>query len=388
MKTEQILDRALSILSDLVGFDTTSRNSNLDLIAYVEETVRPFAAHSRRFANEDGTKANLLVKIGTSDAPGIVLSGHTDVVPIDGQDWSTEPFALTRIGDRLFGRGTCDMKGFVAAALAAVPLFSKTPLERPIYIALSYDEEIGCCGSPALVRAVGAMRPPPAAVIVGEPTMMAMVGAHKGLTRYTVSVTGREAHSSLPHAGISAITASIRLLACLDGIANDLAANSAMTGFDPSHSTINVGMIAGGTASNILARHCRFDVEVRTVPGDDVDAVLAPFRHEIAVVDAMLRATTPELGVAITECANTPPLLLETDGTAQSLVRDIIGGDAVPGAVAYVAEAGQFQQAGLSTIVCGPGSIAQAHKPDEFIELDQLRRCTDFMLALARRLSV
>jgi acetylornithine deacetylase len=387
MTKDRILDRTLAVLSDLVGFDTTSFNSNLELIAYIEKTLDPYASEMRRYGNEQGTKANLLVRIGAPGPHGVVLSGHTDVVPVKGQDWSTEPFALTRIADRLYGRGTCDMKGFIAAALAAAPLFCEARLDRPVYLAFSYDEEIGCCGSPDLVRAIGELEPRPAIVVVGEPTMMGIVGSHKGLARYKVSVTGQEAHSSLPHKGASAIMAAIRLLSTLERIAEDFASRPRSEAFDPPFSTINIGTIAGGTASNILARHCQFELEVRPMPGDEIASILAPFWAEVSLIDAKLRGVAPELGISVEECANTPPLLPETDGLAMTLVRELTGENGSIGAVAYTAEAGQFQTAGLSTVLCGPGSIEQAHKPDEYVDLEQLTRCTDFMLRLVKRLS-
>jgi acetylornithine deacetylase len=387
MKSDQILDRTLAVLADLVGFDTTSSNSNLELIAYIEQTLSPYASEMRRYGNEQGTKANLLVRFGAAGPQGVVLSGHTDVVPVKGQDWSSAPFALTRIGDRFYGRGTCDMKGFIAAALAAAPLFFEARLERPIYLAFSYDEEIGCCGSPDLVRAIGDLDPRPSIVVVGEPTMMGIVGSHKGLARYRVSVTGREAHSSLPHKGASAIMASIRLLSRLERIADDLASRPRSEAFDPPFSTINIGTIAGGTASNILARHCQFELEVRPMPGDEIATILAPFWADVSLIDAKLRDVAPELGILIEECANTPPLLHETAGLAEMLVRELTGENGSAGAVAYTAEAGQFQTSGLSTVLCGPGSIEQAHKPDEYVDLEQLTRCVDFMLRLVKHLS-
>jgi acetylornithine deacetylase len=355
---------AESILEILVAFDTTSRNSNLPLIDYAEAYLRPFCTEIRRLPNAEGTKANLLAAIGPSVPGGVVLSGHTDVVPIDGQEWTVPPFAVTRQGGRLYGRGVSDMKGFIAVALAAAPLFAEAALQRPIYFALSYDEEVGCLGAPALVDMIAGLEMRPGLVVVGEPSDMKIIGAHKGLSCYEVVVSGAEAHSSLPHRGISANMAAIGLLNRLVTIAADLERGPFDRAFDPPWSSLTVGTLAGGTAVNILARECRFTFDLRPLPGVDPEEVLASFFTDVETCDAELRARSSKAGVKVTRRANTPALQHEVRGEAERIVRSIIGDNYPSGQVSYGAEAGQFQAAGLSTVICGPGasfvSVTQA----------------------------
>lgn len=378
---------AVAILERLVGFDTTSRGSNLALIAHLEDELARHGIASRRIASADGTKANLLATIGPPVEGGVVLSGHTDVVPVDGQPWTSDPFVLTRRDGRLYGRGSADMKGFLALALAAVPRLAGR-IVRPVHLAFSYDEEVGCLGAPDMIAVIARELPRPALVVVGEPTEMQAVSGHKGIASFFVTVTGREAHSSLPHLGVSANMTAIPLMAALVELAERLEREADPgSSFTPKHATLTIGQIAGGTAVNILARRCEFAFDLRTPPGVDPDAVLAPFYDLCARTDAVLNARAPEAGVEVKVRAKTPPLAPEPDGEAERFARRLAGDNGPPRVVSYAAEAGQFQQAGFSTVICGPGSIEQAHQPDEYVELSQIERGAAFMLRLAEALA-
>jgi acetylornithine deacetylase len=381
---ESLTADSCALLAKLVAFDTTSRDSNLALIAFVEAELAGLGVTGTRVASADGHKANLYATLGPDSEGGIVLSGHTDVVPVDGQAWTSHPFTLTERGGRLYGRGTCDMKGFIALALAAAPLFLRGGAVRPIHLALSYDEEIGCLGAPAMIREIAAHLPPIQAVIVGEPTNMEVVSGHKGIATYTVTVTGHEGHSSLPALGLSANALAVELMAKLLDIARDLERQAPHgSRFEPPHPTLTIGLVAGGTAVNILAGRCTFSFDLRCPPGFDPDAVLAPFIEQVALANAAARRRFPNAGASIVRNVSTPPLAPEADGPAERLARRLAGDNGPARAVSYAAEAGQFQQAGFSTIVCGPGSIEQAHQPDEYIECAQMERGAAFMLRLA-----
>lgn len=382
---EPTIDRALGILDSLIAFDTTSRDSNLALIGWVETYLAGYGLSARRIPNADGTKANLLATIGPMVPGGIVLSGHTDVVPVDGQAWTTDPFRLTAKPDgRLYGRGTCDMKGFLALALAAVPELLDQPLARPVHLAFSYDEEVGCLGAPDLINTIVQELPRPDLVIVGEPSGMEAVSGHKGIASYRVTVIGHEAHSSLTHLGVSANMAAIELMASLVALAKRLEQNAdPKTGFVPPHATLTIGLIHGGTAVNILARECVFVFDLRCPPGVDPQAVLAEFFLKAKAMDTALKARSPQAGVRVDRRSQTPALAPETDGPAEAFARRLAGDNGPPRLVSYAAEAGQFQQAGFSTVICGPGSIEQAHQPNEYVELSQMQRGAAFMARLA-----
>jgi acetylornithine deacetylase len=390
MTSSDALDaRAIDMLAKLVAFDTTSRRSNLELIGFVEDYLAGHGVTSRRAPNAEGTKSNLLASIGPDVEGGIILSGHTDVVPVDGQPWTSDPWTLTRREDgRLYGRGTCDMKGFVALALAAVPVFKAARLTAPIHLALSYDEEVGCLGAPDLIRAIAAEVPRPRAVIVGEPTDMEAVSGHKGIASFKVTVMGHEAHSSLTHLGVSANMAAIKLMGSLAALSEQLARDAdPNSGFMPKGASLTIGLINGGTAVNILARQCIFYFDLRTPPGLDPIAILAPFRAEVAALDAELKARAAEAGAVIEMRAITPALAPEDNGEAEAFARRLAGDNGPPRVVSYAAEAGQFQRAGYSTVICGPGSIEQAHQPNEYVEITQMERGAAFMLRLAEAMS-
>lgn len=374
---------ALTHLEALIGFDTTSRDSNLRLIEYVEAFLCGVGVASRRVANADGSKANLYATIGPAVPGGVVLSGHTDVVPVDGQAWTSDPFALTRRGERLYGRGTCDMKGFLALALAAVPAFARGETGRPLHLAFSYDEEVGCLGAPSMIRALVAELPAPIAVIVGEPTEMEVVSGHKGISTWRVTVTGHEAHSSLTHLGVSANMVAIGLMAQLRALAESFERHPDPASLHhPPHATLTVGLMHGGTAVNILARECGFSFDLRTPPGQDPDAIMAPFLEACAVEDRALKARFADAGVVVARRSATPSFAPEPDGPAESLARRLAGDNGPARVVPYAAEAGQFQAAGFSTIICGPGSIEQAHQADEYLEIAQFERGVGFMRRL------
>jgi acetylornithine deacetylase len=386
--SEQLTAKAIDILARLVSFDTTSRGSNLALIEWVEAYLADLGVASRRVPNLDGTKANLLATIGPNVAGGVVLSGHTDVVPVDGQAWSSDPWILTERDGRLFGRGTCDMKGFSALALAAAPLMVARGLTRPVHLALSYDEEVGCLGAPDLITAILNEVPAPSAVIVGEPTNMEAVRGHKGIATFRVTVRGVEAHSSLTHLGISANMAAIPLMNALVELSARLeAAADPASPFAPKGCTLTVGQINGGTAPNILARECVFVFDLRTPPGVKPGEVLADFTALVARTDADLKSRSGEAGVVFEKRASTPALTPEDDGAAETLARALSGDNGPPRVVSYAAEAGQFREAGFSTVICGPGSIDQAHQPDEYVERTQMERGAAFMLRLIDDLS-
>ncbi len=377
------LAAARAILETLVGFDTTSHLSNLALIEWVEAYLDGHGVPHRRVANHDGTKSNLLATIGPSVEGGAVLSGHTDVVPVDGQPWTSDPFSIVERDGRLYGRGTCDMKGFLALALAAVPDLIAANPRKPVHLAFSYDEEIGCLGAPGLIETIHRELPKPAFVVVGEPTDMVAVNGHKGITYYSVRVTGHEAHSSQTQLGVSAIMEAVKLMSSLNELAAKLERDAdPASPFTPKGATLTIGLVNGGTAGNILARECTFLFDLRCPHTLDPQVVLAPFFAEAAAMDAALKARHPEAGVSVRLQSSVPPFAPEPDGAAESFARRLAGDNGPPRAVAFATEAGQFQRSGLSTVLCGPGSIAQAHQPDEYVEISQMERGVAFMRRL------
>jgi acetylornithine deacetylase len=389
MKPHPLLETAINNLRDLVAFDTTSRNSNLDLIAWVEAYLAPLGATLHRVPNEDGTKANLIASFGPLDkAGGVILSGHTDVVPVDGQDWHTDPWTLTQKDGRLYGRGTCDMKGFSACALALAPAMAKANLSAPIHIALSYDEEVGCLGAHSLVDQLNALYPGSSAVIIGEPSDMKVVSGQKGLSSFYVEVTGREAHSSQIQQGVSAIMEAIPLMAAI----KDMAADARLVApkdspFEPPGTSITIGVVEGGTAVNILARHCSFVFDIRFEAGDDPRRYEDELRDLVDATDASIKARAPEGGAILVRRSLSPAMSPEVNGAAEALARALTGDNTLR-AVAYATEGGIFQIGGLSTVICGPGSILQAHQPDEYIEVEQMEACVAFLERLVHRLRV
>jgi acetylornithine deacetylase len=389
MSRSQRITAAIENLARLVSFDTTSRNSNLELIEWVEAYLRPLGAVLTRVPNDDGTKTNLIASFGPVEkAGGVVLSGHTDVVPVDGQDWHTDPWTLTEKDGKLYGRGTCDMKGFSACALALAPDMAKAKLSVPIHIALSYDEEIGCLGAHSLVEQLNTLFPGTAAVIIGEPSDMKVVSGQKGLASYTVEIEGREAHSSQIQQGVSAIMEAIPLMAAL----HEMAADARLVApedspFEPSGTSITIGLLEGGTAVNILARHCSFSFDIRFEAGDDPRKYEEELRALVDATDARIKARAPEGGAKLIPRSLSPAMTPEVNGAAEALARALTGDNTLR-AVAYATEGGIFQGGGLSTVICGPGSISQAHQPDEWVEIEQIESCVGFLERLVARVSV
>ncbi len=382
LSPRQILDR-------LVSFPTVSRDTNLPLIDWVEDYLESHGVTAHRVWNEDRTKASLYAHIGPEVAGGVVLSGHTDVVPVDGQVWSSDPWTVTERDGRLYGRGTCDMKGFVALALAAVPLALAADLKRPLQLALSYDEELGCTGAPPMIAEMARSLPRAAAVIVGEPSRFSVVTGHKGGTGFKVHVKGYEVHSSLIHTGVSAIMAAAPLIDFANRVnaANAARPPAALAQmFDPPWTTLHVGMIRGGTAHNITAADCHFSCEIRVVPGEDIEDWVAAFEGQVAQAVAAMQTIRPETGITVERFFSVPPLRPETDGPAEALARRLTGDNGLH-VVSYGTEAGQFQAEGYSAVVCGPGDIAQAHQPDEFLEISEFDAGWSFMQRLVAWLS-
>lgn len=380
MSGERLNPREL--IARLVSFPTISERSNLALIDWAEGYLSAHGARCRRTMNEEGTKANLFATIGPEVAGGVVLSGHSDVVPVEGQSWSSDPFVVTERNGRLYGRGTADMKSFLAIAMALAPEFAARPLRRPIHIAMSYDEEIGCLGVASMIQDIMANLPPPGLVIIGEPTSMRLVTGHKGVNLFRTRVIGRAAHSSQPHRGAGAILAAGRLIDYLWRLGEEQRQQRDPR-FEPPWTTVQVGLIEGGTAVNILPAECSFFWEYRNLPSQDSSAIRKLFEDycEREVLPS-LREFAPEARIETEAVALVPPLAQEENGAAEALVRRLIGANE-SAAVSFATEGGLFQRAGLSTVVCGPGSIDQAHQPDEYIELEQIEACIAFMRRLA-----
>lgn len=379
------LAEQVSFLARLVAHDTTSSKSNLLLIDDVEAWLREHGAETRRVWNGDRTKANLYAVVGPRLEGGVVLSGHTDVVPVDGQDWTADPFTLTERGGKLYGRGTADMKAFSAIALSLVPQMGA--LKRPIIFALSYDEEIGLLGAPHMIAEIRDKLPAPSAVIVGEPTMMKVIDGHKGIASFRTTVQGFTTHSSQTDRGVSAVEAAARLIAKISAMRDARAASAdPASPFAPPATTMTVNVVRGGTQVNIMAGSCVFDWDCRVIPGDSAAAAFAEFTAFAREVEAAMRERADCCRIATQRLSDAPPLAPSADNPAADLAKAITGRNST-GAVSYCAEAGQFQEAGFSAVICGPGSIDQAHQADEYLSLDQLAEGTIFLRKLIARLS-
>ena len=382
-----MFDAALALTARLVAHDTESAKSNLALIGDVEAYLKSLGAPYVKAPNAAGDKAALLITIGPARDGGVVLSGHTDVVPVAGQTWTSDPFTLRRAGGRLYGRGACDMKGFGAAALAMIPEFQKMKLTAPIHIALSYDEETTCLGSRDLIALFGAGQPRPRAVIVGEPTNMQVADAHKSIATYFTRVRGFEAHSAKPALGANAVAAACDLVHHLTLMQDAYERGGDPSGrFDPAYSTVHVGTIRGGSARNILAKDCAFHWEFRGLPGVAQDDALRKF-EEYCARAALPRLTrfTKDAGIETQTEVEVPGLAAAAGSAAETLALKLTRSNRTV-AVSYATEAGHFQQAGIPTVVCGPGSIDQAHQPDEYIEEAEIAACLDFLRRLGREL--
>jgi acetylornithine deacetylase len=371
------------LLARLVAFDTTSHKSNMELVLFVEDYLAQHGIASTRVASSDGKKASICATIGPSGIPGIGLSGHTDVVPADRASWEADPFTLTERNGRLYGRGTADMKGFLACVLASVPDFQSRRLRVPIHLLFSYDEEVGCLGVRPMIAEMGTRLTRPRMVFVGEPTSMAVVDAHKGPVRWQVEVTGRAAHSSMAHLGVNAVTYAGRMLGELSRIEEELKASPPDERFDPPYPTLQVTLIDGGAATNIVPLSCRFTFDVRALPGLDIGAIeqrLTDFAAARCLPE--MRRVAPEAAITIHQVNQVPPFQADPRSEAVALALKLIGQNETH-AVSYATEAGLFQVAGAPAVVCGPGDIAQAHTANEWIALAQLEACQAFLGRLA-----
>ena len=373
------------MIDKLVTFDTTSHLSNLALVEFVENYLASHGVAAQRVTNEDGTKANLFATLGPANAAGgIVLSGHTDVVPVEGQDWSSDPFTVVERHGKLFGRGTSDMKSFIAVALAFVPEFLKDGPQIPVHFALSYDEEVGCLGVRPMIDGIIRGMPRPQVVIVGEPSSMKVVNAHKSIQSYSTTVTGLESHSSATDKGVNAVMYAAELIGFLSQMAEEMRRRGDASGrFRPPYTTVNVGPIRGGTALNIIPKTCSFLWEYRALPDLDPEEIITRFNaHVEENVLPRMRAVHPGAKIETKIRAQAPGLAPDEGSAGETLVLKLAQCNAAE-AVSYGTEAGLFQLADIPTVVCGPGDIAQAHKPDEFVELSQIAECERFMRRLA-----
>ena len=379
----------LEILRQLVAFPTVSSDPNRPLIDWVASYLASHEVEHHIWADPDQPgKAGLIAHAGPRVDGAVVLSGHTDVVPVEGQDWCSDPFELVERDGKYFGRGACDMKGFDALAIWALVEARYGVLTTPVQLVLSFDEEIGCTGAPPIIAAMQDLLPRGAAVIVGEPSMMQAVTAHKGIAGFDTHLHGFEVHSSLLPYGVNAVMEAAELIAWAKARNGAVAAQvpSEMAAlFDPPYTTAHVGTIGGGTAHNITAKDCRLDMTFRVVPGENVADVMEEFRAEVARLEAKMQAVQPECSITLAPLFNVPPLTPEVDGAAETLVRRLTGDNGTH-AVSFASEGGQFQAAGYSAVLCGPGDIAQAHQPDEFISKAQFQMGQDFMRNLLESL--
>ena len=378
---------SIEILEKLVSFDTTSSKSNLNLVTWVTALLEEHGIPYRLTTNDEGTKQNIFASVGPQVEGGVILSGHTDVVPVTGQAWDSDPFQLTERNSRLYGRGSCDMKGFIAAALVALIKANKESLSKPLYLALSYDEEIGCLGVPRLINDIVDIVPSLRAVIVGEPTEMRPINQHKGAFRSKINLVGKAGHSSDPSLGVSAIHYAGKVLEGLSAYADEQKANPDMSSaLKPNYTVINTGLIAGGVAPNIIAQNCEMTLATRFMPSQTVDTHMTCFKHIVANVEERMKTHASECSANVILENTIPAFRPEPDSDAVKLCEELLGPQTL-GAVGFGTEAGHFQNAGFPTIVLGPGSIDQAHQANEFIEIEQMKlidECLNKLIALQK----
>jgi acetylornithine deacetylase len=377
MSSRELLDR-------LIGFATVSRDSNLELIAFIRDYLAELGVQSELFYNPERTKANLFATIGPLDRGGVVLSGHTDVVPVDGQAWTMEPFRLTERDGRLYGRGTADMKGFIASVLAAVPVFLRRPLNMPVHLAFSYDEEVGCLGVRPMLAALAERPHKPRLCLIGEPTELKPVLGHKGKLAMRCNVKGAACHSAYAPYGVNAIQYAARLIGRLEEIGSELAQPEHHDErFDPPFSTVQTGVIKGGRVLNIVPAECEFDFEVRALPGFNAEQVSDKLQtYAEAELLPKMRAVQNDTDIRLQPLSAYPGLATSPDSEAARLLA-LLSGSSDFGTVAFGTEGGLFGEAGIPTVVCGPGSMDQGHKPDEFVSLEQLAGCDAMLIRLA-----
>ena len=386
----ELRDETVSILADLVAFPTVSADSNLELIAYLNQKLDQLGARTRLTLDPGGTKANLFATLGPPEVDGgVVLSGHTDVVPVEGQNWQSDPFAVREQDGRIYGRGTCDMKGFIACAMAFAPRFAEAELARPLHFAFTYDEEVGCLGAQVMLDELVASGRKPGIAIIGEPTSMRLIEGHKGCCEYTTTFTGLEGHASQPDLGVNAIEYAVRYAARLREIGESLKGRAPKgSRFDPPWSTIQAGRIIGGAARNIIARHCALEWELR--PVNALDFAFAKSNIEDYVASELLprmKQVSPEADIVTEIIGEVVGLEPTSQSEAEALIRALTGDREPALCVSFGTEAGLFQQQGISTAICGPGSIQQAHKPNEYVALDQLDECLEMIGGLLPRLT-
>ena len=384
----QIRSSLIEILEKLIAYPTVSKESNLELIKFINDFLNHNGISSEIIYNDLKTKANLFATIGPMVRGGVVLSGHTDVVPVEQQKWKTEPFLLKDNGNIYTGRGTADMKSFIATSLAFLPEMTRSSLKAPIHLAFSYDEEVGCIGVPSMIKFIKEKIPHPKAIIVGEPTNMKVVSAHKGVTGLTIEVKGKEAHSSQTHLGVSAVMVAGEII----NFVSELNKENILYGrkdknFHPDHSTLTVNTVQGGSALNILAGYCKLSLDVRSLPNEKpeiyVNKIISFCKEKLLT---KIRETSTDCEININIIASTPALKYKKNSEAEILSRSITGDNQIR-SVSFAAEAGQFQEAKMETIICGPGSIEQAHQPDEYIKKEQIILCQGFISKLINRLS-
>jgi acetylornithine deacetylase len=383
---------SVAMIRKLVGFPTVSRESNLDLIDFVREYLKPYDADVRLTFDDDKRKANLFATLGPRTGGvdgGIVLSGHTDVVPVQGQAWDSDPFTLIERDGKLYGRGTSDMKSFIAVALALLPEFVRRGLKSPLHLAFSYDEEVGCLGVGRMISDLAAAGIRPQSCIVGEPTLMKAVIAHKGKKSYRATVRGLAAHSAYAPNGVNAVEAAAEAVAYLKRMARRHRDSGPYDrGFDVAHTTIHTGVLRGGTALNIVPHECSFDFEFRYLPGDDPEKLFEEFKSYVArTLEPEMRAVFKDAGFDIQLMSQIPALDNSAETDVVSLVQGLSGNTDI-GKVSYGTEGSQFQRAGISTVICGPGSIEQAHRPNEFVALEQIAQSEVFLRGLMSRVCV
>lgn len=378
-----MIDGMTQILRDLIRFESISSNSNLDIVNYIEEIFRANSILARRVLSPDGQKSSLLATIGPADRPGVVLSAHTDVVPTEGQFWSVPPFGGTIRDDRIYGRGATDMKGFIAVVLAHLPDFIAAARNTPIHLAFSYDEEVGCRGAPDLIRTLMQAVAPPALAIVGEPTAMRVVRAHKGKLSRRLTVTGRAGHSAMPHRAANAVDAAAAIAYGLRGIAEEEMARGGDPAFDPPFTTVHVGSLHGGGAVNIVPERAALEYEVRTMPHRDAGEILVRIDAVVERERRRLKATAPEADIVTEELSCYPALDTGIADPATLLVARLAQDLQPAGTVAFGTEAGLYAEAGITTLVCGPGDMVRGHKADEWIGVGELKAASAMMDKLA-----
>ena len=375
-----------AMIERLIAFDTTSRNSNLELIHDVRDYLVELGIESHLSYDEEKRKANLYATLGPTDRGGIALSGHTDVVPIDGQEWSSDPWSVTERNGQLYGRGTCDMKSFIAVVLAFAPKFLERTLTTPLHLCFSFDEEVGCMGVRHLLAFLDKQEVKPVACIIGEPTEMKVINAHKGKFSMRCHVRGLECHSSLAPKGVNAVEAAARLITRLSDMARQKAEQGPMDeDFDIPHTTIHCGVIKGGTALNIVPKDCSFEFEFRNLPGETPEALLAEvqaYAHD--VIEPAMKTIDSGCGFTWEPMGSFPGLDTPEDADVVQLAKALTGSNTT-GKIAFGTEAGLFAASGIPVVICGPGSINQAHKPDEFVALEQVALCERFMTRLMER---